>query len=77
MATAKENLNLGCRVTRPSDTNVLTILGDMLETMRAAFVELQAASQLSDFAAFKAAMDATAANLTLLADDGNYDLEEN
>ena len=77
MATAKENLNLGCRVTRPSDTNVLTVLGDMLETIRAALVEIQAASQLSDFNGFKGAMDATAANLTLLADDGNYDLEEN
>ena len=77
MATAKENLNSVCRVTKPSDTNVLTILGDMLETIRAACVEIQAASQLTDFAAFKAAMDATAANLTLLADDGNYDLNEN
>ncbi len=49
-------------------------LGSMMEALRDAFVELQAASQLSDFAAFKAAMDATATALTALADDGIWDL---
>ena len=49
-------------------------LGSMLEALRDAFVEIQAASQLTDFAAFKAAMDATAEALTALADDGIWDL---
>ncbi len=49
-------------------------LGSMLEALRDALVELQAASQLSDFNAFKAAMDATATALTALADDGIWDL---
>ena len=49
-------------------------LGDMLETIRDALVEIQAASQLSDFSAFKADMDATAAALTSLADAGIFDL---
>lgn len=49
-------------------------IGDMLETIRDALVEIQAGSQLTDFAAMKAALDATAVALTSLADDGDYDL---
>ncbi len=49
-------------------------LGSHLEQIRGALVEIQAATQLTDFAAFKAAMDATAVKLTSLADAGVYDL---
>ncbi len=79
MATAKERINAACPAlgNPTSGGNADTKIGDMLEVIRAACTEIQAASQLTDFAAFKAAMDATAANLTLLADDGDYDLNEN
>jgi hypothetical protein len=78
MTTAKARINAACRALgNPAESNADTKIGDMLEVMRAAFTEIQAASQLSDFAAFKAAMDSTATNLTLLADDGDYDLNEN
>ena len=49
-------------------------MGSHLEQIRGALVEIQAATQLTDFAAMKAALDATAVKLTSLADDGDYDL---
>ena len=52
--TKQADLNVMCPISKQVP------LGDMLETIRDALVELQAASQLTDFAAFKAAADATA-----------------
>jgi len=66
--TAQADLNTMCPISKNA------VLGDMLETIRDALVELSTASQLTDFAAFKAAADATAEALTSLADAGTYDL---
>lgn len=66
--TKQANLNKMCPISKQVP------LGDMLETIRDALVELQAASQETDFAAFKDAADATATALTSLADSGTYDL---
>ena len=78
MATAKENLNVGCRVCAPSDSSSTLLLGSLLEAFRDALEEIQVASQLTDFAAFKAALDATATNLTAVtAASGLWDLDNN
>lgn len=68
--SAKTRLNNMC----PAAKNIN--LGSMLEAIRDALEEIQTASQLADFAAFKAALDDTATNLTAVtADEGTYDLD--
>ena len=68
--TKKADLNKMC----PIAANVN--IGNFLEAVRDALEEIQLASQLSDFAAFKAALDATATTLTALtAASGTYDLD--
>lgn len=68
-------------MTKQTDLNKIcpiaaeVLLGNMLEVIRDALVEIQAATQTSNFGTFKTAMASGAAtSLALLADDGIYDL---
>lgn len=71
--SAKDEYNRMC----PSSAATVK-LGTFLEAVRDALEEIQTASQLTDFAAFKAALDATAETLTALTEDeGDYDLDYN
>ncbi len=77
MTTARSRLNAACRALgNPAEANVDTKIGDMLENLRAAIVAI-CTNIDADSGTTGTDYVANAVTAFGLADDGNFDLNEN